>query len=29
MNKYKYPLFLRLYEVIDNGENDKNIFLVE
>ena len=28
MNKYKYPLFLRLYEVIDNGENDKNIFVI-
>ena len=29
MNKYKYPLFLRLYKIIDNEENDKNIFLVE
>ena len=29
MNTYKYPLFLKLYEIIDNGLEDNNIYLVE
>ena len=29
MNKHKYPLFLKLYDMIDKGDKSKYIYIVE